>query len=248
MAVNSSSGRSSPPGSSRRPGRSTWSRRRWRIWPGSSACTPASATTTRSAGSSFAAAAVAVSTCAGSGAGTDGLRLLTRTPRAGLAKISRSAFKMPNRPRSVLASWGRDRPGRPASQAVMSSRVTCRNVEYRPPASARKVRMLEMSRTIVLRLRGLRRGPPCRSRPSQVVQLGADLGRQPGELLIQPDGQRVGPVVVQHAGSSQHVDDVRERHVPGGQLPDRAGPDRLAGTVDGHQDPQAALGQGQRAR
>ena len=44
LAVTSSRGRSSPPGSSRRPGRSTWSRRRCRIWPGSSACTPASAT------------------------------------------------------------------------------------------------------------------------------------------------------------------------------------------------------------
>ena len=80
------------------------------------------------------------------------------------------------------------------------------------------------------------------------IQLGADLGGQPGELVIQPDGQRVGPVIGQHAGRGQDVDDVRERHVPGGQLPDRAGPDRLAGPVDGHQDPQAALGQGQRAR
>ncbi len=42
----------------------------------------------------------------------------------------------------------------------MSSRVTCRSVEYRVPASTRKVRTLEMSRTIVRRLRGLRRGSP----------------------------------------------------------------------------------------
>jgi hypothetical protein len=59
-----------------------------------------------------------------------------------LEKISRSAFKVPNRLRSVLASWGRDRPGRPASHLAMSPRVTCRSVEYRIPVSARKVRML----------------------------------------------------------------------------------------------------------
>jgi hypothetical protein len=45
-------------------------------------------------------------TVAGLGAGTDGLRLLTRTPQAGLAKTSRSTFKMANRLRSMLA-WAR---------------------------------------------------------------------------------------------------------------------------------------------
>lgn len=29
-----------------------------------------------------------------------------------------------------------------------------------------------------------------------------------------------GPVVLQHAGCGQDIDDVREWHVPGGQLPD----------------------------
>jgi hypothetical protein len=87
---------------------------------------------------------------------------------------------------------------------------------------------------------------PAQAEPG--IQLGADLRGQPGELLIEPDGQRIGPVVVQHAGCSENVDDVRERHGPGGQLPDRASLHRLAGPVDGRQDPQAALGQPQRAR
>ena len=29
-----------------------------------------------------------------------------------------------------------------------------------------------------------------------------------------------GPVVLQHSGCGQHINDVREWHVPGGQLPD----------------------------
>ena len=108
--------------------------------------------------------------------------------------------------------------------------------------------MLAESRTIVRRLRGLAAGTAVPAQAEPGIQLGADLGGQPGELLIEPDGQRVGPVIVQHADGGQDVDDVRERHGPGGQLPDRAGPHRLAGPVDGQQDPQAALGQGQRAR
>ena len=80
------------------------------------------------------------------------------------------------------------------------------------------------------------------------IQLGADLRGQPGELLIEPGSQGVGPVIVQHAGGGQDIGDVRERHGPGGQLADRAGPHRLAGPVDGQQDPQAPLSKGQRAR
>jgi hypothetical protein len=57
------------------------------------------------------------------------------------------------------------------------------------------------------------------------IKFGADLVRQPGELGIDPGGKRVGPVVVQHADAGQ---DVGDRHVPGGQLPDRAGAHRLA--------------------
>jgi hypothetical protein len=100
---------------------------------------------------------------------------------------------------------------------------------------------------MVRRLRGLRRGPPCRRRPSQASSSARILVWQAGELFVQPGGQRVGTVVVQYADCGQHVDDVRERHVPGGQLPDRTGPHQFAGSVDGHQDPQAALGQGKRA-
>ena len=80
------------------------------------------------------------------------------------------------------------------------------------------------------------------------IRLGADLRGQPGELLIEPGGQRVGPVIIQQADGGQDICDVRERHGPRGQLPDRAGPHRLAGPVDGQQDPQAPLGKGQRAR
>ena len=49
-------------------------------------------------------------------------------------------------------------------QVRRSAEATCDLMRRK---GLQKVRMLEMSRTIVLRLRGLRRGPPCRSRLSQ---------------------------------------------------------------------------------
>lgn len=85
----------------------------------------------------------------------------------GSAKTNRSAFKAPNRLRSVLAFRIRDRAGRLSSQVVMSSWVTCRNFEYLSPTSVRNDRMLEMPVTIVRRSRGSRRGLPWRSRSSQ---------------------------------------------------------------------------------
>jgi hypothetical protein len=53
-----------------------------------------------------------------------------------------------------------------------------------------------------------------------------------------------GPVVRQHAVCGQDINDVREWHVPGGQLPDWP----AHRPMDGRKNPQAALRQGQRAR
>ena len=46
----------------------------------------------------------------------------------------------------------------------------------------------------------------------------AELVRPDTGLRLDIDGG--GPVVLQHAGCGQDINDVREWHVPGGQLPD----------------------------
>jgi hypothetical protein len=67
-----------------------------------------------------------------------------------------------------------------------------------------------MSRTIVRRLRGPAAGTAVPEYAEPGAQLGPDLVRQPGELPIEPAGQRVGAVVLQRAGAGEDVGDVRE--------------------------------------
>ena len=131
----------------------------------------------------------------------------------------------------------------------MSCRVTCRSVAV-PAADARPGTggcWRSWSRSCC-GLRGLRRVPPLR------ITLDPDVRARPGSGT---GTRRAAPRARRRASRAcrrsrptclvQDVDDVPGRHVAGLQLLNGAGPDRLAGVVDGGQDPQAAAGQGQGA-
>jgi hypothetical protein len=91
-------------------------------------------------------------------------------------------------------------------------------------------------------------GPAVAEQVEPGSELGSDLFGQVNELFVQPDGQRVRSVVVQNSDGFQDIDDVRERHVAGCELPNGAGLDRLAASVNGSQDSQSPLGERQGAR